>query len=90
LSTIHEFGADLDLETLQFKTWAKALKSNLALNAHFIYLKWQRFKRHYKYVYDFSTSYDGSKVTEFLFTERLVFNGMTALKLSVNWKVVIL
>jgi hypothetical protein len=24
LSTIHEFGADLDLETLQFKTWEGA------------------------------------------------------------------
>jgi hypothetical protein len=39
LSTIHEFGADLDLETLQFKTWSEGAKIEFSVKMHPISFK---------------------------------------------------
>jgi hypothetical protein len=39
LSTIHEFGADLDLETLQFKTWSEGAKIEFSVKCTLFHLK---------------------------------------------------
>jgi hypothetical protein len=39
LSTIHEFGADLDLETLQFKTLSEGAKIEFSVKMHPISFK---------------------------------------------------
>jgi hypothetical protein len=85
LSTVHEFNADLDLDTLKFKTFGGGAKIEFSVRMHPI-----SFKNN-KGIDDitnmeltFSTSYDGSKSNRIsLYTERLVCtNGMTALKLE--------
>jgi hypothetical protein len=85
LSTIHEFGADLDLETLQFKTWSEGAKIEFSVKMHPISFKNDKGLNDITNMFmTFSTSYDGSKSNRIsIFTERLVcLNGMTALKLS--------
>lgn len=85
ISTVHEFGADLDLNTLKFKEWLGGSKIEFSIKMHPI-----SFKNN-KGIDDitnmevtFSTSYDGSKSNVIsLYTERLVCtNGMVANKLQ--------
>jgi hypothetical protein len=89
LSTVHEFGADLDLETLKFREWANGSKIEFSIKMHPI-----SFKNN-KGIDDitnlevtFATSFDGSKAnTISLFTERLIcLNGMVANKLQGSLK----
>lgn len=85
IATVHEFGADLDLNTLRFKEYCGGSKIEFSIKMHPM-----SFKNN-KGVNDmtnlevtFSTSYDGSKSnTISLYTERLVCtNGMVANKLQ--------
>lgn len=85
LSTIHEFGADLDLETLAFKTWGNGAKIEFSVKMFPISFKNNKGLQDITNMeMTFSTSYDGSKANRIgIFTERLVcLNGMTALKLE--------
>ncbi len=85
LTTILDFDADLDIQTLTFNVYASGSKIEFRIKMHPISFK------NDKDIDDitnielvFSTSYDGSKSNRIsLFTERLVCtNGMTALKLE--------
>jgi hypothetical protein len=85
LATIHERGADLDINTLQFKIYCGGSKIEFSVKMFPL-----SFKNN-KGIDDitnmeliFSTSYDGSKSNRIsLYTERLVcLNGATALKLE--------
>lgn len=85
LTTIHEFGADLDLETLEFRTWGNNAKIEFRVKMYPISFKNDKGLNDITNMHmTFSTSYDGSKSSRIaIFTERLVcLNGMTALKLS--------
>ena len=85
LSTIHEFGADLDLDTLAFKTWGNGAKIEFSVKMYPISFKNNKGLQDITNMQmTFSTSYDGSKANRIgIFTERLVcLNGMTALKLE--------
>lgn len=85
ITTVHEFGADLNLDTLKFKEYCGGSKIEFSIKMHPI-----SFKNN-KGIDDitnlevtFSTSYDGSKSNVIsLYTERLVCtNGMVANKLQ--------
>lgn len=85
LATIHEFGADLDLDTLSFKVWDGGAKIEFSVKMYPISFKNDKGLQDItNMIMTFSTSYDGSKSNRIaIFTERLVcLNGMTALKLS--------
>lgn len=85
LATIHEFGADLDLDTLTFKVWDGGAKIEFSVKMYPISFKNDKGLQDItNMIMTFSTSYDGSKSNRIaIFTERLVcLNGMTALKLS--------
>ena len=85
LSTVHEFNADLDLDTLKFKTFGGGSKIEFSVRMHPISFKNNKGLQDITNMeLTFSTSYDGSKSNRIsLYTERLVCtNGMTALKLE--------
>lgn len=85
LSTVHEFGADLDLNTLKFKEWCGSSKIEFSIKMHPISFKNDKgIDDITNLEVTFSTSYDGSKSNVIsLYTERLVCtNGMVANKLQ--------
>lgn len=85
LSTVHEFGADLDLNTLKFREWCGSSKIEFSIKMHPISFKNNKGLDDITNMeVTFSTSYDGSKSNVIsLYTERLVCtNGMVANKLQ--------
>ena len=85
LSTVHEFGADLDLNTLKFKEWCGSSKIEFSIKMFPLSFKNDKGLDDITNLsVTFSTSYDGSKSNVIsLYTERLVCtNGMVANKLQ--------
>src|SRR6478736_5924501 len=85
LSTVHEFGAELDLNTLKFREWCGSSKIEFSIKMHPISFKNNKGLNDITNLeVTFSTSYDGSKSNVIsLYTERLVCtNGMVANKLQ--------
>jgi hypothetical protein len=85
LTTVHEFGADLDLNTLKFREWCGSSKIEFSIKMHPISFKNNKGLNDVTNMeVTFSTSYDGSKSNVIsLYTERLVCtNGMVANKLQ--------
>jgi hypothetical protein len=85
ISTVHEFGADLDLSTLKFRTFSnsKKIEFSIALKP-FTFINNKKVLDETNLFVTFSTSYDGSKSnTIALYTQRVVCtNGMVANKLQ--------
>jgi hypothetical protein len=85
ISTVHEFGADLDLSTLKFRTFSgsKKIEFSIALKP-FTFINNKKVLDETNLSVTFSTSYDGSKSSTIaLFTQRVVCtNGMVANKLQ--------
>jgi hypothetical protein len=89
ISTVHEFGADLDLSTLTFKEYCDSKKIEFSIRMKpFTFINNRKVKDETNLEVTFSTSYDGSKSnTISLYTERVVCsNGMVASKLEGNLK----
>lgn len=89
ISTVHEFGADLDLSTLTFREYCDSKKIEFSIRMKpFTFINNKKVKDETNLSVTFSTSYDGSKSnTISLFTERVVCtNGMVASKLEGNLK----
>jgi hypothetical protein len=85
ISTVHEFGADLDLSTLRFREFNNSKKIEFSIKMHPISFKNNKGLKDVTNIWvTFSTSYDGSKSNVIaLYTERLVcLNGMVANKLE--------
>lgn len=85
LSTIHEFGADLDLSTLEFKVFGNGSKIEFSVKMFPLSFTNDKELNDITNIFlCFSTSYDGSKSNRIsLFTERLVcLNKMTVAKLE--------
>ena len=81
VETVHEFGADLDLDTLQFKEFSEGKRIEFSLKMHPISFKNNKGLQDITNLeLTFATSYDGSKSSTIsLYTERLVCtNGMVA------------
>lgn len=85
ISTVHEFGADLDLSTLQFRRFSdsKKIEFSIALKP-FTFINNKKVLDETNLYVTFSTSYDGSKSSTIaLYTQRVVCtNGMVANKLQ--------
>lgn len=85
ISTVHEFGADLDLSTLKFRTFSdsKKIEFSIALKP-FTFINNKKVLDETNLYVTFSTSYDGSKSNKIaLYTQRVVCtNGMVANKLQ--------
>lgn len=85
LATIHEFNADLDINTLKFDTYCGGAKIDFRVKMFPLSFKNNKgIDDITNMELSFSTSYDGSKSNRIsLYTERLLcLNGMTALKLE--------
>lgn len=85
VATVHEFGADLDLDTLKFKEYCGGSKIEFSIKMHPLSFKNDKGLNDITNLeVTFSTSYDGSKSNVIsLYTERLVCtNGMVANKLQ--------
>lgn len=85
LSTVHEYGADLDLSTLKFRTFCKSKKIEFSIRMKpFTFINNKKVVDETNLEVTFSTSYNGSKSnTIALYTERVVCtNGMVASKLE--------
>lgn len=85
ISTVHEFGADLDLNTLKFRRLANSKKIEFSIRMKpFTFINNKKVVDETNMEVTFSTSYDGSKSnTIALYTERVVCtNGMVASKLE--------
>lgn len=85
VETVHEFGADLDLETLKFKEYRGGSKIEFSIKMFPLSFKNNKGLNDITNLeVTFSTSYDGSKSNVIsLYTERLVcLNGMVANKLQ--------
>lgn len=85
ISTVHEFGADLDLSTLKFREFCDSKKIEFSIKMHPISFKNNKGLKDVTNIWvTFSTSYDGTKSNVIsLYTERLVcLNGMVASKLE--------
>ncbi len=85
LSTVHEFGADLDLSTLTFRNFCDSTKIEFSIRMKpFTFINNKKVVDETNLEVTFSTSYDGSKSnTIALYTERVVCgNGMVANKLE--------
>lgn len=85
VTTVHEFGADLDLSTLKFREFSDSRKIEFSIKMHPISFKNNKKVQDITNVWvTFSTSYDGSKSNVIsLYTERLVCtNGMVANRLE--------
>lgn len=85
ISTVHEFGADLDLSTLKFREFCNSKKIEFSIRMKpFTFINNKKVKDETNLEVTFSTSYDGSKSnTIALYTERVVCtNGMVASKLE--------
>jgi len=85
ISTVHEFGADLDLSTLSFKTFSGSKKIEFSISLKpFTFINNKKVLDETNLFVTFSTSYDGSKSnTIALYTQRVVCtNGMVANKLQ--------
>lgn len=85
ISTVHEFGADLDLNTLKFREFCNSKKIEFSIRMKpFTFINNKKVKDETNLEVTFSTSYDGSKSnTIALYTERVVCtNGMVASKLE--------
>lgn len=85
ISTVHEFGADLDLSTLRFRTFSDSRKIEFSISLKpFTFINNKKVLDETNLYVTFSTSYDGSKSnTIALYTQRVVCtNGMVANKLQ--------
>lgn len=85
ISTVHEFGADLDLSTLKFRRFCDSKKIEFSIRMKpFTFINNKKVKDETNLEVTFSTSYDGSKSNLIsLYTERVVCtNGMVARKLE--------
>ena len=85
ISTVHEFGADLDLSTLKFRKFCDSKKIEFSIRMKpFTFINNKKVKDETNLEVTFSTSYDGSKSNVIaLYTERVVCtNGMVASKLE--------
>ena len=80
LATVHEFQADLNLDTLQFNTYCGGSKIEFTIETKPLKFKNAKSKMdETNIMLSFTTSYDGSKSNRYaLFTKRVVCeNGMT-------------
>lgn len=85
LTTVHEFGADLDLNTLAFREYCNGSKIEFSVRMKpFSFINNKKVVDETNMNVTFSTSYDGTKSnTISLYTERVVCtNGMVASKLQ--------
>lgn len=85
LQTVHEYGADLDLSTLEFKEYCGGSKIEFKIKMHPLSFKNNKGVNDLTNMWlTFTTSYDGSKSNVIgLYTERLVCtNGMVRSKLE--------
>lgn len=85
ISTVHEFGANLDLETLKFKEYCNSKKIEFSVRMKpFTFINNKKVVDETNMEVTFSTSYDGSKSNVIsLYTERVVCsNGMVISKLE--------
>jgi hypothetical protein len=85
LQTVHECGADLDLDTLTFKEFCGGSKIEFKIKMHPLSFKNDKGIEDITNIWlTFTTSYDGSKANVIsLYTERLVcLNGMVRSKLE--------
>jgi hypothetical protein len=85
IATVHEFGADLDLSTLEFNEFCNSKKIEFSIKMKpFTFINNKNVLDETNLYVTFSTSYDGSKSNVIsLYTERVVCtNGMVATKLE--------